>query len=107
MKRLVHWNFPIGQVAQLVERGPEKAGVGGSSPSLATIFKHLQSSPVPVWFHLVPKLKPGIPGFVSNPHFQNSLPDSFWCALLRTRKRNDGRTLLSSFQRTADNGESV
>ncbi len=27
-----------GQVAQLVERGPEKAGVGGSSPSLATIF---------------------------------------------------------------------
>ena len=31
-----------GQVAQLVERGPEKAGVGGSIPSLATIiFKHL------------------------------------------------------------------
>jgi hypothetical protein len=30
--------FPtIGQVAQLVERGPEKAGVGGSIPSLATI----------------------------------------------------------------------
>ena len=28
----------IGQVAQLVERGPEKAGVGGSIPSLATIF---------------------------------------------------------------------
>ncbi len=27
-----------GQVAQLVERGPEKAGVGGSTPSLATIF---------------------------------------------------------------------
>ena len=26
----------IGQVAQLVERGPEKAGVGGSIPSLAT-----------------------------------------------------------------------
>ena len=26
-----------GQVAQLVERGPEKAGVGGSIPSLATI----------------------------------------------------------------------
>ncbi len=29
---------PCGQVAQLVERGPEKAGVGGSIPSLATIF---------------------------------------------------------------------
>ena len=26
-----------GQVAQMVERGPEKAGVGGSIPSLATI----------------------------------------------------------------------
>ena len=32
----------IGQVAQLVERGPEKAGVGGSIPSLATnIFNNL------------------------------------------------------------------
>jgi hypothetical protein len=27
---------PQGQVAQLVERSPEKAGVGGSIPSLAT-----------------------------------------------------------------------
>ena len=27
-----------GQVAQLVERSPEKAGVGGSTPSLATIL---------------------------------------------------------------------
>jgi hypothetical protein len=26
-----------GQVAQMVERSPEKAGVGGSIPSLATI----------------------------------------------------------------------
>ena len=34
----------IGQVAQLVERGPEKAGVGGSIPSLATIsFNDLAS----------------------------------------------------------------
>ena len=31
--------FPTcGQVAQLVERSPEKAGVGGSIPSLATTF---------------------------------------------------------------------
>src|SRR5215831_10150043 len=31
-----------GQVAQVVERSPEKAGVGGSTPSLATInSKHL------------------------------------------------------------------
>jgi hypothetical protein len=29
---------PSGQVAQLVERSPEKAGVGGSIPSLATII---------------------------------------------------------------------
>ncbi len=27
-----------GQVAQAVERSPEKAGVGGSTPSLATII---------------------------------------------------------------------
>jgi hypothetical protein len=34
----------VGQVAQLVERGPEKAGVGGSIPSLATIpFNNLAS----------------------------------------------------------------
>jgi hypothetical protein len=33
----------IGQVAQLVERGPEKAGVGGSIPSLATnVFNNLR-----------------------------------------------------------------
>jgi hypothetical protein len=30
--------FVSGQVAQLVERSPEKAGVGGSIPSLATTF---------------------------------------------------------------------
>ena len=36
--------FPPGQVAQLVERSPEKAGVGGSIPSLATIFNNLQTT---------------------------------------------------------------
>ena len=35
---MVYWVSPDGQVAQVVERGPEKAGVGGSTPSLATIF---------------------------------------------------------------------
>src|SRR2546430_2906626 len=30
--------FGSGQVAQVVERSPEKAGVGGSTPSLATMF---------------------------------------------------------------------
>ena len=35
-----------GQVAQLVERGPEKAGVGGSNPSLATIPFKNQRKPV-------------------------------------------------------------
>jgi hypothetical protein len=35
-----------GQVAQLVERSPEKAGVGGSIPSLATIIRNnLSGSP--------------------------------------------------------------
>jgi hypothetical protein len=34
-----------GQVAQVVERSPEKAGVGGSTPSLATIsFNRLQAA---------------------------------------------------------------
>jgi hypothetical protein len=40
-----------GQVAQSVERSPEKAGVGGSIPSLATIFPiiytHSNSNRVP------------------------------------------------------------
>jgi hypothetical protein len=31
------WAVQRGQVAQVVERSPEKAGVGGSTPSLATI----------------------------------------------------------------------
>jgi hypothetical protein len=35
-----------GQVAQVVERSPEKAGVGGSTPSLATIiFNGLENPP--------------------------------------------------------------
>jgi hypothetical protein len=35
-----------GQVAQVVERSPEKAGVGGSTPSLATIlFNGLANRP--------------------------------------------------------------
>jgi hypothetical protein len=38
-------NPASGQVAQLVERGPEKAGVGGSIPSLATnSFQQLSDS---------------------------------------------------------------
>jgi hypothetical protein len=37
-------NYHSGQVAQVVERSPEKAGVGGSTPSLATnFFNHLQA----------------------------------------------------------------
>ena len=37
-KLSVRMKFVSGQVAQLVERSPEKAGVGGSIPSLATTF---------------------------------------------------------------------
>ena len=33
-----------GQVAQLVEHGPEKAGVGGSSPPLSTSLERFQNS---------------------------------------------------------------
>ena len=45
-----------GQVAQLVERSPEKAGVGGSIPSLATMFSSsCRQSLAPVSFHFIPK----------------------------------------------------
>ena len=45
--RLVAVRIRSGQVAQVVERSPEKAGVGGSTPSLATIIpKNLAQSPV-------------------------------------------------------------
>ena len=33
-----------GQVAQLVEHGPEKAGVGGSSPPLSTCCKSIRNN---------------------------------------------------------------
>src|SRR6476660_6619572 len=45
-----------GQVAQVVERSPEKAGVGGSTPSLATILFNDLIHPLgisPVIFTLV------------------------------------------------------
>ena len=35
-----------GQVAQVVERSPEKAGVGGSTPSLATKSLGFNSLPI-------------------------------------------------------------
>lgn len=47
------------QVAQLVERSPEKAGVGGSIPSLGTIDPprgHSSSPPV----YPTTSLKPGV-----------------------------------------------
>jgi hypothetical protein len=43
----------FGQVAQLVERSPEKAGVGGSIPSLATTFQSTYNLPFPIWLRLV------------------------------------------------------
>ena len=53
MNGLLHLSFP-GQVAQLVERSPEKAGVGGSIPSLATMFSITCKVPTPrfgtIWF---------------------------------------------------------
>src|SRR5215469_16367472 len=41
-----------GQVAQSVERSPEKAGVGGSIPSLATILSRLFSTLTCLFFRL-------------------------------------------------------
>ena len=40
-----------GQVAQVVERSPEKAGVGGSTPSLATINSKTYGRPAPRFGH--------------------------------------------------------
>ena len=38
--------FPCAAVAQVVERSPEKAGVGGSTPSRGTTFPRVPSLPV-------------------------------------------------------------
>ncbi len=50
--------FVSGQVAQLVERSPEKAGVGGSIPSLATTFSKTYRYSTPGfgsnWFQFQP-----------------------------------------------------
>ena len=46
-----------GQIAQLVERSPEKAGVGGSSPSLATTFSITYRRPFGIFIPIfIPKL---------------------------------------------------
>src|SRR5437773_171761 len=50
----------VGQVAQVVERSPEKAGVGGSTPSLATIFSSTSRRSVVQSCHtLSPKIQRG------------------------------------------------
>jgi hypothetical protein len=42
-----------------VERSPEKAGVGGSIPSLATIIQQLADTENSIWFQLVPIISAG------------------------------------------------
>jgi hypothetical protein len=54
-----------GQVAQLVERSPEKAGVGGSIPSLATSFS-ITYRPSKRQFHSNSFQLNGAEGFVSS-----------------------------------------
>ena len=54
----MHYNGP------LVERSPEKAGVGGSSPSLATTFS-IAYSRSKIQFHSVSFQNFGPPGFAS------------------------------------------
>src|SRR5690242_15462621 len=48
MRNAVHSRRARGQVAQVVERSPEKAGVGGSTPSLATIIPKRLARVVPI-----------------------------------------------------------
>jgi hypothetical protein len=43
-ERTIEAEWKCGQVAQVVERSPEKAGVGGSTPSLATIISNFPSA---------------------------------------------------------------
>ena len=52
-------NHGNGQVAQVVERSPEKAGVGGSTPSLATIIpKNLRVFTALLQPKVQPKIRP-------------------------------------------------
>jgi hypothetical protein len=61
-----------GQVAQVVERSPEKAGVGGSTPSLATIFSITYGrSTLSSLSHSVPNFS-GFPGKVASTFFPDS-----------------------------------
>jgi hypothetical protein len=54
-----------GQVAQVVERSPEKAGVGGSTPSLATMFSITCIRPQPyfcsILFQKIWRTRRGLP----------------------------------------------
>jgi hypothetical protein len=55
-----------GQVAQVVERSPEKAGVGGSTPSLATMFSITSEHVTPqLCPKLVQKFNEWLPEFAS------------------------------------------
>src|SRR5208337_161518 len=56
--RVVRTEMPAGsgQVAQVVERSPEKAGVGGSTPSLATI---ISKNLVEIWRQKTGKITAG------------------------------------------------
>ena len=55
-----------GQVAQVVERSPEKAGVGGSTPSLATMFSITSEHITPQFCpKLVQKFSEWLPEFAS------------------------------------------
>ena len=72
-----------GQVAQMVERSPEKAGVGGSIPSLATMFSISCPSRIPLfgcnWLQLFGDLMD--PGTNTAQSFHHSLL-TLWHELL-------------------------
>src|ERR1700722_14901522 len=64
-ERSVKIDFVCGQVAQLVERSPEKAGVGGSIPSLATT-KSITYQPARRRFHSISFQNNGARRFASS-----------------------------------------
>ena len=68
-----------------VERSPEKAGVGGSIPSLATSFKNLQAHPSKfgcIWLHFQHTLLHRHSLFHGRPYERRQLP---YCFALRFR----------------------
>jgi integrase len=54
--------------------GQQRSGSPHQTSGPETVFSHLQTSTIPVWFHLVPKLKPGTPDSSQTHIFKTACP---------------------------------